>query len=75
MHSYDGRCSHLSRDDVQQRKRAGHQYTVRFKVGSELRAQYLTTLDIYEERALARGPHLRPGQAHGTPGRFHHLEV
>lgn len=29
---YDGRCRHLSRDDVQQRKRAGHKYTVRLKV-------------------------------------------
>jgi glutamyl-tRNA synthetase len=35
MHGYDGRCRHLSRDDVQQRKRAGHCYTVRFKTQTE----------------------------------------
>ncbi|TXT05007.1 hypothetical protein VHUM_03827 [Vanrija humicola] len=34
-HGYDGRCRHLSRDDVQQRKRAGHKYVVRFKSQAE----------------------------------------
>lgn len=34
MHGYDGRCRHLSRDEVQARKREGKKYTVRFKVGS-----------------------------------------
>jgi glutamyl-tRNA synthetase len=29
---YDGRCRHLSRDDVRARKEAGHPYTIRFKV-------------------------------------------
>ncbi|CAK9779682.1 glutamyl-tRNA synthetase [Cutaneotrichosporon oleaginosum] len=32
---YDGRCRHLSRDDVRTRKEAGHPYTIRFKSKQE----------------------------------------
>ncbi|GMK56711.1 hypothetical protein CspeluHIS016_0305510 [Cutaneotrichosporon spelunceum] len=32
---YDGRCRHLSRDDVRARKEAGHPYTIRFKSKQE----------------------------------------
>lgn len=32
--NYDGRCSHLTEEDVARRKRAGHKYVVRFKVTS-----------------------------------------
>ncbi|KAL1407080.1 Glutamate--tRNA ligase mitochondrial [Vanrija albida] len=35
FHGYDGRCRHLSRDDVQQRKRAGHKHVIRFKSQAE----------------------------------------
>jgi hypothetical protein len=30
--NYDGRCSHLTEEDVGRRKRAGHKHVVRFKV-------------------------------------------
>lgn len=30
--NYDGRCAHLTEEDVARRKRAGHKYVVRFKV-------------------------------------------
>ena len=30
--NYDGRCSHLTEEDVGRRKKAGHKYVVRFKV-------------------------------------------
>jgi len=32
--NYDGRCSHLTEEDVGRRKRAGHKHVVRFKVRS-----------------------------------------
>ncbi|ODO02098.1 glutamate-tRNA ligase [Cryptococcus wingfieldii CBS 7118] len=31
MHSYDGRCRHLTEEDVARRKKAGHTYVVRYK--------------------------------------------
>ncbi|WVN91020.1 glutamate-tRNA ligase [Cryptococcus depauperatus CBS 7841] len=31
QHSYDGRCRHLSEEEVTRRKRLGHKYIVRFK--------------------------------------------
>ncbi|WVQ76226.1 glutamate-tRNA ligase [Cryptococcus sp. DSM 104548] len=31
MHSYDGRCRHISEEDVARRKKAGHKYVVRYK--------------------------------------------
>jgi glutamyl-tRNA synthetase len=48
MHGYDGRCRHLSRDDVQQRKRAGHKYTVRFKVSKTRGASAVDSLFAVE---------------------------
>lgn len=32
--NYNGRCSHLTEEDVGRRKRAGHKHVVRFKVSS-----------------------------------------
>jgi hypothetical protein len=34
--NYDGRCSHLTEEDVGRRKRAGHKHVVRFKVRTYL---------------------------------------
>jgi glutamyl-tRNA synthetase len=38
-HAYDGRCRHLSEEDRGRRKRAGHKYVVRYKVGLADQAQ------------------------------------
>lgn len=35
-HSYDGRCRHLTEEDVARRKRAGQKFVVRYKVSIKM---------------------------------------
>jgi hypothetical protein len=47
--SYDGRCRHLTEEDVARRKRAGHKFVVRFKVGRALVCGITFLLELISE--------------------------
>lgn len=42
--NYDGRCSHLTEEDVARQKKAGHKHVVRFKVSTTVECNHVLLL-------------------------------